>query len=271
MTLKGPGYTGMEYCSFEKWEDADKAPRVPLRWHNEKYFCAPQVFYYTPHKLWYMIYQVRVGDEKGMQIAYSTTNEIGKPDSWSKPQWLFPDAASDKRTVAGIDFWVICDETKAYMFFTSNDGKMWRMWTTREEFPRGFRDCKVALEADIFEASHTYRLKGRKEFLTIIEANPRGKRRYDAFVSDRLDGEWKPLGEKGLFASDENVRPAAGVTMWADNISHGELLRQGADESLTVDPENMRFLIQGVLQKDKIGAYGDIPWRIGMLEPIKKE
>ena len=56
---------------------------------------------------------------------------------------------------------------------------------------------------------------------------------------------------------------------WSDSISHGELLRDGYDERLEVDPSNLRFLYQGVLDRDRQGkAYGQIPWRLGILEPM---
>jgi endo-1,4-beta-xylanase len=54
---------------------------------------------------------------------------------------------------------------------------------------------------------------------------------------------------------------------WTDCVSHGELLRTGFDQRLEVDPTRLRFLIQGVLDSDREGKkYGEIPWRLGMLE-----
>jgi len=61
---------------------------------------------------------------------------------------------------------------------------------------------------------------------------------------------------------------AAGVPAWADNISHGELIREGCDQTMTVDPESLRCVFQGALEKEKAGKnYGQIPWRIGILTP----
>jgi hypothetical protein len=38
-----------------------------------------------------------------------------------------------------------------------------------------------------------------------------------------------------------------------------------------VDPKALRFVFQGVLEKDKAGRnYGQIPWRIGLLTPIER-
>ncbi len=273
MTIRCQGYVPMEYVSFAKWEEADKAPRHVLRGTSEqKYRCAPQVFYFRPHKKWYLIHQLGVPGRKFMQVCFSTTATIGDPKSWTPSRSIFRTDADDTRAEGGLDFWMICDGAKAHLFFTNLKGKMYRMWTTLEEFPFGFRDCQVALQADIFEASHLYRLKGMDKFLALIEANPGGKRLYKAFVADRLDGKWTELKAPGglPFASDRNVRPAAGVESWTDNISHGELLRDGCDETLTVDPGNLRLLIQGVLQKNKTGSYGQIPWRLGLLTPAKQ-
>ena len=42
--------------------------------------------------------------------------------------------------------------------------------------------------------------------------------------------------------------------------------------NLEVDPVNLRFLFQGVTDEAKRGkAYGDIPWRLGILEPADHE
>ena len=68
---------------------------------------------------------------------------------------------------------------------------MWRLWTRLEEFPRGFGHCELALEAKVFEASHTYTLKGMDQFLTVIEED--GRRYYKAYRADRLDGKWIPI------------------------------------------------------------------------------
>ncbi len=94
---------------------------------------------------------------------------------------------------------------------------MWRLSTKLEDFPKGFDDCQLALEANIFEASHTYKLKGTDKFLTVIEAN--GTRYYKAYIADSLDGEWSPIADtpQKPFAGWTNVRPAPGVTPWTDN------------------------------------------------------
>jgi hypothetical protein len=69
------------------------------------------------------------------------------------------------------------------------------------------------------------------------------------------------------FASMANT--IADGSKWTDSISHGEMLRAGFDERLEVDPAHLRFVFQGVRDADRSGKpYGQIPWRLGMLEPV---
>jgi hypothetical protein len=56
MTVKLPGKSAIEHCSFERWQDADTSRRTILKVSDRDYYCAPQVFYFTPHKRWYLIY-----------------------------------------------------------------------------------------------------------------------------------------------------------------------------------------------------------------------
>jgi hypothetical protein len=270
MTVKLQGRSAMEYCSFGKWEDADKSPRTLLKVSEAKYFCAPQVFYFTPHKKWYLIYQVGVPGAKFMWVAYSTTTDLADPGSWTPAKPILDGGPKDPRKLGGLDYWIICDDQRAYLFYTTLNGKMWRLWTKIEDFPRGFDHCELALEAKIFEASHTYKLKGLNQYVTIIEED--GRRYYKAYVAERLDGEWLPVADTAdkPFAGWKNIRPAPGVEPWTDNISHGELVREGCDQTLTVDPNNLQFVFQGMFDKEKAQKnYGQFPWRIGILRPAK--
>jgi Glycosyl hydrolase family 62 len=268
MTVKLPTGTAIEYASFARWEDANAAPRTILR-VADGYYAAPQVFYFAPHAMWYLIYQVGAPGSDKMWVAYSTTRDIADPASWTRARPALDGSAEDPRPEGGLDYWIICDEERAYLFFTSLNGKLWRMWTRLEEFPHGFRDPQIALRAEIFEASHTYALAGIGGYLTIIEQN--GQRYYKAYLADRLDGAWTPLAdsEEAPFAGWRNIRPARGVAPWTDNVSHGELIRAGVDQRLQIDPERLRFVFQGVLESEKTGkGYGGFPWRIGILTPV---
>lgn len=268
MTAKLPDRSVIEYCSFADWKDADKAARTILPVSESAYYCAPQVFYFTPHKKWYLVYQVGMPGQKKMWVAYSTTEDISDPISWTQAAPILDGGPDDPRPQGGLDYWIICDDDRAYLFYTTLNGKMWRLSTPIEQFPRGFDNCELALEDKIFEASHTYRVQGQDKYLTLIEEN--GRRYFKAYVADRLDGKWTPIAAtaKNPFAAFSNIEPADGVQAWTDNVSHGELIRAGHDQTLTIDPADMRFIFQGMWDEDKRGiGYGRFSWRIGMLTP----
>jgi hypothetical protein len=259
----------IEYLSFSDWNQANQAERHVLKL-TEGYFCAPQIFYFEPQKKWYLIYQINEPTRKpSLQPAYSTTDDISKPESWSQPTLLF--AEHPRNILNWIDFWVICDDQRAYLFFTSMDGHLWRCQTKRDDFPTGWTRPVACLEDDIFEASHTYKLKGFRKYLTIVEAiGDNGRRYYKAFISNYLNGGWEDLAssKKQPFAGRDNIRQDA--QQWVDSVSHGELLRTGYDQEMEVDPMQLRFLFQGVSDKEKAGkSYGQIPWRLGILEPAE--
>jgi len=255
----------IEYLAFDDWADAGSAERHVLTL-SDGYFCAPQVFFFAPHEKWYLVYQVSEPSRRpALQPAFSTTTNLADPASWTKPELMFTE--SPEGVARWIDFWVICDDTHARLFFTSLDGKMWRSDAPLEAFPHGWSSPVLVLEGDIFEASHTYRLQGADQYLTIVEAQNGSRRFYKAYLADRLDGAWEPLAASRdrpfiapLNAHDEGEH-------WTDSFSHGELLRAGHDQRLEVDPARLRLLFQGVSDDERKGlGYGDIPWRLGLAE-----
>jgi len=236
---------------------------------HDGFFCAPQVFYFRPHGQWYLICQAANNLwSPPYQPAFSISTDISSPDVWTELKPL--GGSKPENAQAWLDFWVICDQTNAYLFFTSLDGKMWRASTPLADFPQGWSQPVIALEADIFEASHIYRLKGQNIYLTLIEAqHGHGWRYYKAYVADQLNGSWHPLAaEKDCsFATMQNVTQTD--ARWTDSISHGELIRAGYDELLEVDADNPRFIFQGVTDAERKGKnYGEIPWRLGLLKTI---
>lgn len=272
-TLRFPTTAAMEYFNFADWQHTDIAERKVVSLVNS-YHCAPQIFYFRPQKKWYLIYQ---WDDKNPGTGffgpcYSTLDDVDRPATLTKPVMLF--AKKPANAPNWIDFWVICDGEFAYLFFTGDDGRFWRSRTAIADFPGDWSEPRLVLKEptnEFFEATHTYRLKGLDKFLTIAEAlGPQDRRYYKAYLADKLNGEWRPLAASWHkpFASMENVTFGDGVQPWADAISHGELIRDGIDETLTVDPAHIRLLFQGCTAKERAGKkYPEFPWRLGLLEP----
>lgn len=264
----------MVYLSFTNWTEARSAKQFYLDANPNLrgYHCAPQVFYFRPHKKWYLIYQ-------SQQPQYSTTDDISNPESWSKPRDFF----AAKPPIAGklwIDYWIICDDANAYLFFSGDDGRWYRSQTKIQDFPNGFGNTVIVMQQperfDLFEASCVYRLKGTGKYLAIIEcihaAEGTERRYFKGFLADRLDGEWTPFADtwEHPFAGINNVTFEDGVKPWTEDISHGEMLRDGYDETLTVDPENLQFLYQGLPPETKNVKYSMLPYRLGLLRMEKR-
>lgn len=272
-TADKKGSWGMAHFSFKTWPEAAQAKPFYLDDNPNLagYNCAPQVFYFRPHKKWYLIFQ-------SPQPRYSTTDDLTKPESWSAPRSFFE--GTPKSVVQGwLDYWIICDDTHAHMFFPDDHGRFYRSSTRIEDFPNKFSEPVVIMQeakaGDLFEGSCVYRLKGTNRYLCLVECIGKlGPRYYRAFMADRLDGEWKPLpgsdSEETPFAGDNNVTPEKGDTLWASGISHGELLRDGFDETMTVDPKNLRLLYQGLPRDSKEPNYALLPYRLAILKAAKE-
>jgi Glycosyl hydrolase family 62 len=66
----------IEYLDFADRRDADRAERHVLKC-TDGYFCAPQVFYFTRHRKWYVLSQIaRPSRKPGIQPAFSTTTDF---------------------------------------------------------------------------------------------------------------------------------------------------------------------------------------------------
>jgi hypothetical protein len=254
----------MVYLNFKDWSEA---PNAKLYYMDQNpnlrgYHCAPSLFYFRPHKKWYLVFQ-------SQQPQYCTTDDISRPETWTRPQNFF-DRQPASMPRLPIDYHVICDDTHAYLFFTGDDGNFYRSRTRIEDFPKGMSDPQIAIQdqrSNLFEASITYKIKGTNTYLTLIEAlSP--ARYYRAWTSNRLDGQWTPVPDANSwqkpFAGINNVTSADGMTPWTRDISHGELIRDGYDETMIIDPNNLQLLYQG---RDPAsgGRYELLPYQLGLL------
>ncbi|NLD92268.1 MAG: alpha-N-arabinofuranosidase [Fibrobacter sp.] len=223
------------------------------------YKCAPELFYFEPKKIWYLIWQQQ-------PPAYSTTTTPDNPSSWSSPKQF---GVSGLPSLP-IDYFPIADATNFYLFFTGDDGKVYRCKTTVANFPNGFSSPVVVKSGDksvIFEGSCHFKVKGTTNtYLHLVEGMGGTGRVYSAWTSEGIEGTWKDyrVGTNTPFAGKNNVTFPAGVTDWSDDVSHGELLRDNPNQEQIIDPCNLQFLYQGMAPGSG-GAYENLPYRIGLL------
>ena len=181
---------------------------------------------------------------QGGDPMYSTTTNLADPRSWTAPRPFYaaaPDIVKDEKgQAAWLDFWIICDDRKCHLFFTNDNGSFFRAETSIERFPQGFSTPVLAMKTerreDLFEASNTYKIEGTGQYLTLIEAMGPTGRYFRAWLADRLDGEWRPIPGSAMnrFAGAENLKFSGRV--WSEGVSHGEMIRAGVDQTLTIDP-----------------------------------
>ncbi|MEU1933277.1 non-reducing end alpha-L-arabinofuranosidase family hydrolase [Streptomyces coeruleorubidus] len=272
-TADTAGRWSLGYTSFARWSEAASAPQTFLDTNPDigsRYAAAPQVFHFAPQQTWYMVYQTG-------PPSYSTTKDPSDPLSWSAPRNFFggepPIVTENKGDGTWLDFWTICDRTDCYLFFSDGNGHQYRSRTTLAEFPNGFRETAIVLSEpnrfDLFEAGNVYRLGDADGYLMLVEALATGsdwRRYFRAWTADNLGGAWKPLAdtEANPFARSSNVAFEAGQPAWTRDFSHGEMIRAGVDQTLTIDPCRLRFLYQG-MDPAAGGEYYRLPWRLALL------
>lgn len=240
----------MLHAAAPSIEALQAAPRTYLRSLDERYFCAPQVFFFEPHGKWYLIYQD--GTYGG---AYATTATIDDPTSWSGPHPL--GIVGGK----GYDFYAIADESHVYLFNTPSDKSRTILVrrTTLADFPRGWGPPSVAL-ADTFEAVAVYRSLADRKFYLIVE-DDKDNRYFELWTAERLSGPWTKVSEQ--WASRHNVIYRA--DRWTENISHGEFIRAGVNQKLEIhDIDRVEFLIQGS-PSGSFPNYQQIPYDLGII------
>ena len=253
---------GICYVSGDSLETINASPRYRMEQFkgltSDKKGGAPQVFYFEPQKLWYLIYQTK---DFNRQPVYSTTATIGKPESWTKTRNLIEREEPD---VKWIDFWVICDETKAYFFYSRGRKDVYVRWTKIEDFPNGFSPGQLAfspMAEPLTEAVHIYKVKGKKQYHMLYETRPKSnpQRRYGLAVASNLLGPWERVADD--YAISDKLFFADDAKRWTHHVSHGEMIRSGYDQRLEYDPADSRFLIQGVTEETK-----EEGWRLGIFK-----
>lgn len=228
------------------------------------YRAAPEVFYFAPQKLWYLIYQ-------NGNAAYSTNKDISNPAGWTAPKNFYSGTPQIIKDNIGngfwVDMWVICDASNCHLFSSDDNGHLYRSQTPLNNFPNGMSQPVIALSDTrnaLFEAANVYST-GDGKYLLLVEAiGSDGNRYFRSWTSANIAGPWTQLAatEGNPFARSNNV--AFSGTPWTKSISHGEMVRTNVDQTLTISPCKLRYLYQG-LDPAASGDYNSLPWKLGLL------
>ena len=240
----------MLYSSASTLEGFRTATHVFMNRISESYFAAPEVFFFEPHGLWYLIYQ-----DGTFGAAFATTTNIADPNSWSGPRSL---GISGN---LGWDYYVICDDASCYMYNTPSDGsrRIYVRRTSLASFPNGWSAPSVAL-TDTFEGTNVYRSIADGQYYLVVE-DLQDNRYYELWTSSSAGGPWTKVSEKWAWRGNLVFNGSS----WTNNVSHGEFIRAGINQKLEIsDINRVDFLIQGSTQLSCC-PYQQIPWDLGII------
>ncbi|MFI5378058.1 MAG: non-reducing end alpha-L-arabinofuranosidase family hydrolase [Tepidisphaerales bacterium] len=262
----------IEYVAGEKLETLQEATRTVVDLGKGDVSC-PQVFYFQPAKRWFLFFQSFDATRRpAVRPMFSTNEDIGNPRSWTPPKEIqipYPQFDALWR-----DFWVICDDEDAYLFYTTTDGRVYRCRGALGSFPEKWKPPLRALKGDFVSSAHVYRVKKLRRYLLVVEAADLHRRYIKAYINSRLDAGWDDLcaSLNKPMAGAANVRLATPATPhWTDSLAEPELIRDGFDQTQTIDPKSFRMIFSGCTETDRAGkGPGEIAWKIGIIQQPQK-